>query len=307
MTAVQVKLSSLLRDAAENLRTAGVVDAMADARILAANALGLSREEMLREPHRDLDPAGQKVFEKMIARRWDREPVARILGQREFRSLSFRLASDTLEPRPDSETIVEAAVEYGERLPVSGLGPLRVLDIGTGTGCLLLAVLTELPGSTGVGTDIAGGAVETANRNAGDLGLSDRAVLIRTDWTDDVTGAFDLVLSNPPYIESAEIETLAPEVADHDPLAALDGGADGLDAYRAIAGRLAQFLSPAGVAVFEIGAMQRDAVAAIFAAQGFLLVETRDDFGGHPRALVFAAEPLPEWLTNTGKKGLETP
>lgn len=305
MTVVQVKLSSLLRDAAENLRTAGVVDAMADARILAANALGLSREDMLREPHRDLDPAGQKVFEKMIARRCDREPVARILGQREFRSLSFRLASDTLEPRPDSETIVEAAVEYGSRLPAAG--PLRVLDIGTGTGCLLLAVLTELPGSTGVGTDIAGGAVETANRNAGDLGLSDRAVLIRTDWTDDVTGTFDLVVSNPPYIETAEIETLAPEVSGHDPLAALDGGADGLDAYRAIAGRLAQFLSPAGVAVFEIGSMQRDAVAAIFAAQGVLLVETRDDFGGHPRALVFAAEPLPEWLTNAGKKGLETP
>jgi release factor glutamine methyltransferase len=305
--AIQVKLSSVLSDAANRLRTAGVADAMADARILAANALGLSREDMLREPHRELDPAAQKVFEDMIARRCGREPVARILGQREFRSLAFRLDTDTLEPRPDSETIVEAAVEYGERLPVSGAGSLRVLDIGTGTGCLLLAVLTELPGSTGVGTDIAGGAVETAIHNSDDLNLSDRAVFVRTDWADGVAGIFDLVVSNPPYIETAEIESLAPEVSDHDPMAALDGGVDGLDAYRAIAARLGQFLSPAGIAVFEIGSTQHDAVVAIFAAQGFLPVETRDDFGGHPRALVFAADPLPEWLTNAGKKGLETP
>ena len=305
MTAAPATLAIVLRDAAEKLRTAGVDDAMLDARILAANALGLSREAMLREPHRELAAADLHKFDAMISRRCGREPVARILGRREFRSLSFRLAPDTLEPRPDSETVVEAAVDYGERLPEAV--SLRVLDIGTGTGCLLLAVLNELPGSTGVGTDIALGAVETATRNAADLGLSDRAVFICTDWTDDVVGVFDLVVSNPPYIEAAEIETLAPEVSDHDPLRALDGGADGLDAYRMIAGRLGQVLSPAGVAVCEIGSTQRDAVAAIFAAQGFSLVETRDDFGGHPRALVFAADPLPEWLTNAGKKGLETP
>lgn len=305
MTVVPVTLAAVLRDAAKKLRTAGVDDAMTDARILAAHALRLSREDMLREPHREIAAADLHIFDDMISRRCGREPVARILGRREFRSLSFRLAPDTLEPRPDSEAIVEAAVDYGNR--ILGARPLRVLDIGTGTGCLLIAVLNELPDSTGVGTDIADGAVETANRNAGDHGLSDRAMFICTDWTDGVAGSFDLVVSNPPYIETAEIVSLAPEVSDHDPLKALDGGADGLDAYRVIAARLGQLLAPTGAAVCEIGSTQRDAVAAIFAAKGFSLVETRDDFGGHPRALVFAADPLPEWLTTVGKKGLETP
>lgn len=305
MTAAPATLAAVLRDAAIKLRTAGVDDAMTDARILAANALGLSREEMLREPHRELASANLHIFDDMISRRCDREPVARILGRREFRSLSFRLVAETLEPRPDSETIVEVAVNYGNQSP--GAAPLRVLDIGTGTGCLLLSVLKELPGSTGVGTDIAGGAVETAGRNADDLGMSDRAVFICTDWADGVEGVFDLIVSNPPYIETAEIGTLAPEVSHHDPLTALDGGADGLDAYRMIAGCVGQLLSPTGVAVCEIGSTQCDAVTAIFVAQGFSLVESRNDFGGHPRALVFAADPLPEWLTKTGKKGLETP
>jgi len=305
VTAAPATLATVLRDADEELRTAGVDDAMSDARILAAHALGLSREDMLREPHRELAAADLQLFDDMISRRCGREPVARILGRREFRSLFFRLAPDTLDPRPDSETIVEAAVDYGSQL--LGADPVRVLDIGTGTGCLLLSMLNELPGSTGVGTDIAGGAVETADRNAVDLGLSGRARFICTDWTDAVAGVFDLVVSNPPYIATAEIATLAPEVSDHDPLKALDGGADGLDAYRVIAGRLGQILSPNGVSVCEIGSTQRDAVAAIFAAQGFSLVETRDDFGGHPRALVFGMDPLPEWLTNARKKGLETP
>lgn len=287
MIAAAAPLSGLLRRASEDLRLADVPDAMADARILASATFDLSREDMLREPHLEISPDRRTAFEAMIRRRCDREPVGRILGRREFRSLEFILGPDTLEPRPDSETIVEAAVVYGKRIS----GPVRVLDIGTGTGCLLLAVLNELPGAHGIGTDISGGAIEIAARNADRLGLSDRAEFVRTDWTDGIAGTFDLVLSNPPYIGTAEIATLAPEVSRHDPARALDGGADGLDAYRAISGRLGGLLSPGGVAVLEIGATQQDAVAGIFAAKGFALLETRNDFGGHPRSLVFSFKP----------------
>lgn len=303
MIAGTANLAELLRSAAEYLRLAGVPDAMADARILASATLELSREDMLREPQREILSEARAAFEAAIRRRCDREPVGRILGRREFRSLDFILGPDTLEPRPDSETIVDAAVAYGTRLTNSA----RVLDIGTGTGCLLLAVLNELPGSHGVGVDIATGAVETAAENAGCLGFSGRAEFLCSNWTDATVGRFDLVLSNPPYIETAAIATLAPEVSRHDPARALDGGADGLEAYREIAGRLGHCLSPDGVAILEIGATQRDAVSDIFAARGFGLVESRDDYGGHPRGLIFAAEPVPEWLTAVGKKGLETP
>tara|TARA_R110000868_G_scaffold55460_5_gene172521 strand:+ start:22443 stop:23354 length:912 start_codon:yes stop_codon:yes gene_type:complete len=296
-------LSARLRAAASELRSAGVADAMADARILAAAALGLSREDMLREPHREMDAAGLAAFDGMIDRRCRREPVARILGSREFRSLDFRLGADTLDPRADSETLVDAALAWGKRFS----GPLRVLDVGTGTGCLLLAVLHELPGATGTGTDIAAGAVEIAVRNAGLLNLAGRATFVRADWTDGVAGRFDLVLSNPPYIETAAIAGLAPEVAVHDPVRALDGGPDGLDAYRALARRLGNCLSPEGVAIMEIGPTQCDAVTGIFEAHGFPRLEIRQDFGGRPRCLVFAAQAVSKWLTPVVKKGLETP
>lgn len=303
MTAAAATLSTVLRGAAEELRSAGVPDAMSDARILASAALGLSREDMLREPHREIDPDRLVAFGEMIARRRARAPVSRILGAREFRSLAFRLGPDTLDPRPDSEIIVEAAVDYGQRFP----GPVRILDIGTGTGCLLLAVLNELPGAVGTGTDIARGAVEIAAINADTHNLSDRATFVCANWTDGIEGAFDVILSNPPYIETAEIAALVPEVSGHDPVTALDGGADGLGAYRDLADRLARSLSPEGVAVMEIGATQSVAVERIFARAGFPLVEIRQDFGGHPRCLVFARNPAFEWLTATGKKGLETP
>lgn len=302
MTADPAVLSGILRLAAEDLRAAGVPDAMVDARILAAAAFGLSREDMLLEPHRPVDAAARTRFGAMIERRCAREPVARILGSREFRSLDFGLGPETLEPRPDSEALVEAAVAFGRAFP----GIARVLDLGTGTGCLLLSVLNELPGATGVGSDIAAGAVETASRNAENLGLADRVRFVCTDWTDGIAGPFDLVLSNPPYITSAGIAALAPEVAAYDPSAALDGGADGLDAYRALVSRVAEILSPSGVVVLEIGAGQQADVTSIFGAGGFAPVDTRSDLGGHARALSFAMEPLPKWLTGTRKKGLET-
>lgn len=306
MTAEPLVLSGLLRLAAEDLRSAGVPDAMVDARILAAAALGLSREDMLREPDRPVDVDAQARFQAMIARRCAREPVARILGSREFHSLDFGLGPDTLEPRPDSEVVVEVAVEaavaYGQAIG----GPLRVLDLGTGTGCLLLSVLHALPDAEGVGADIAAGAVDVASRNAERLGLAERTRFVRTDWTDGIDGPFDLILSNPPYIETAEIAVLSPEVAGYDPAAALDGGPDGLDAYRALAPRIAAILSSSGVVVLEVGAGQQEDVTSIFAAAGFTPVDPRTDLGGHARALSFATQPVPEWLTSAGKKGLET-
>jgi release factor glutamine methyltransferase len=294
-------LGELLR-AAACLRDADVPDAMVDARILAAAAFGLTREGMLMDPHYPVDALAQARFRSMIDRRCAREPVARIIGSREFRSLDFRLGTETLEPRPDSETLVEVAVSYGRAMPDAA----RVLDLGTGTGCLILSVLNELPDATGIGTDISPGAVKTASRNAECLGLADRVGFVLADWTDGIAGPFDLVLSNPPYITTAEIAGLAPEVALYDPLSALDGGNDGLDAYRALARRIGALLSPSGVVVLEIGAGQQDDVTAIFEGRGFTLVGTRKDLGGHARALSFATEPLSEWLTAILKKGLET-
>ena len=249
MTAGPPTLSGELGRAAQSLRKAGVRDAMVDARILAAAAFGLSREEMLLEPHRPVDVEAQARFRSMIDQRRARAPVARIIGSREFRSLNFRLGAETLEPRPDSETVVEMAVSCGRAMPRG----VRLLDLGTGTGCLLLSVINELPGATGVGSDIAAGAIETAALNAECLGLADRVQFVCADWTDGIDGPFDMVLSNPPYIMTAEIADLAPEVAMYDPLSALDGGDDGLAAYRAIGRQVRAVLSPAGVVVLEIG------------------------------------------------------
>lgn len=302
MTAGQSILSELLRKAADDLRAAGVPDAMVDARLLAAAACALSREEMLLEPHLAVQADAAARFRDMVERRCRREPVARILGSREFRSLDFGLGPDTLEPRPDSETIVDAAVLYGRAMP----GPIRVLDLGTGTGCLVLSVLDEIADATGVGSDIAAGAIEVASRNAENLGLADRVRFLHADWTAGLDGPFDLILSNPPYITTGEIAGLAPEVAAYDPAIALDGGVDGLDAYRTLAACVAPVLSSEGIVVLEIGAGQQDEVTSIFATAGYAFVDSRDDLGGHARALIFAGEPLPKWLTAARKKGLET-
>lgn len=302
MTAGQFTLSEILRKAADDLRAAGVPEAMVDARLLAAAACGLSREDMLLEPHQAVAADAAARFQEMVGRRCRREPVARILGSREFRSLDFGLGPDTLEPRPDSETIVDMAVDYGRAMS----GPIRVLDLGTGTGCLLLSVLDEIDDSTGVGSDIAAGAIEVASRNAENLGLADRVRFLRADWTSGIDGPFDLILSNPPYITTGEITGLAPEVAAYDPATALDGGVDGLDAYRALAMSIAPVLSPEGIVVLEIGAGQQDEVTSIFTSTGFMFVDSRNDLGGHTRALLFAGEPLPKWLTAARKKGLET-
>lgn len=281
----------MLRDAAIRLRAAGLPDAMADVRLFAMAAAGLRREDLLRDPDRPLDAAALARFAEMVDRRAAREPVSRIFGRREFRSLEFRLAPSTLDPRPDSETLVEQA------LALRGSGAIRILDIGTGTGCLLLSLLAALPDATGLGTDIAPDAVRTAAENGAALGMAGRAAFAVANWTDGIGGSFDLIVSNPPYIASGEIGALDPDVALYDPRAALDGGPDGLSAYRALAMRLGGLLAPGGVAVLEIGATQEASVAGLFGDAGYRFLGARQDLAGRPRSLAFAAGTVTNPLT----------
>ena len=264
-----------LRHGAALLAAAGVDNPRLDARLLLGHAAGLSREALLRDPGRLVDPA---PYHALLARRAAREPVALILGRQEFWSLQFEVSDATLIPRADSEAVIEAALAA---VPDRGR-VRRVLDLGTGTGCLLLAALTEFPAAWGVGVDWAAEAASLAARNAAALELAGRAAFLCGDWDTALGGRFDLVLSNPPYIPGGDIAGLMPEVSQYEPARALDGGADGLDAYRRILVALPRLLAPDGVAVLEVGAGQAGAVAALAGQQ----VTFRADLGGVPRAMV---------------------
>ncbi len=275
---------TLLRAAGARLAAAGIPSPRAEARILLRAVLDRSTEALVRAPDTPVDKEAADRFLALVARRAGREPVSRILGEREFWSLNFAVAGDTLDPRPDSETVVAAALAWCD----GRNGPLRVLDLGTGTGCLLLAFLKARPDASGVGTDIAAGAVATAARNAAALGLEERASFVRCDWDAGVAGVFDLILCNPPYIPAGAIAALEPEVAVWEPRAALDGGADGLDCYRAVAPAAARRLAPGGAAFLEIGAGQAAAVEAIMAGSGLQRFAREADLGGGIRCLGFA-------------------
>ncbi len=271
--------------AAARLRTAGIPDARREARLLLAHALGVGPETVLGHPERAVDPGTAVHFDALVHRRIRREPTAYLLGLREFWSLPFRVTPDTLIPRPDSETLVEAALEgIGNRV-----APLAVLDLGTGCGCLLIALLKELPRARGLGIDISEAVVSVASANAVALGVADRARFRRGDWGRGLEGAFDLIVVNPPYLATAGIDHLEPEVARYEPRRALDGGADGLEGYRALAPNLARLLAPRGRAVLEIGLGQRPAVAALLARHGLGVIGTGRDLGGIERCLVAAS------------------
>lgn len=220
-----------------------------------------------------------------LARRLAGEPLWRVLGEREFWGLTFRLSPATLEPRPDSETLIEAALE---RLGDRRRAPLSILDLGTGSGCLLIALLSECPTATGLGIDLSQEAVETARLNAAANDVPDRAAFRQGAWTAELNRRFDVIVSNPPYIRTADIATLDAAVREHDPRLALDGGADGLGPYRIFAQTLAALLADDGFVVLEIGADQEDDVKAIMQQGGFVWQGSRRDLGGHPRALIFA-------------------
>jgi release factor glutamine methyltransferase len=268
----------LVSDGAAVLRTAGIDNPRLEARLLLAHALGIPIAALLRDPHATADPA---AYDTLIARRAAHEPLAYIIGRREFWSLDFAVSPATLIPRPESETLIEAALAaFARHAP-----PRRILDLGTGTGCLLLSALHEFPGAFGIGTDRAPEAAGLAAANAAALGLAGRAAFLCSDWAAPVAAPFDLVLCNPPYIPTSEIDGLMPEVAHHEPQRALDGGAEGLAAYRRIIPSLPALLQPEGVAVLELGSGQAQAVMALAAECG-LGATTRPDLAGNSRAIV---------------------
>ncbi len=268
-----------IRRGTARLADAGIEAAAREARRLLAASLGLSAAVLLAN-RQALVPVCR--YDAFLARRAAREPLALILGRQEFWSLDFLVSSATLIPRADSETLIEAALAA---LPARA-GVRRVLDIGTGTGCLLLAALQEYPQAWGFGLDIAPAAAALAAENARRLGFADRSAFAVADWTAPLAGQFDLVLANPPYIPSAAVPALMPEVARYEPRTALDGGADGLGAYRTILNALPDRLSAHGVAVLELGHGQHGPVGALAKAAGLVIAEVRSDLSGIQRALV---------------------
>jgi release factor glutamine methyltransferase len=268
----------------EQFRAAGLDAPELDARILVGHALALDHAGLAAAGARVLDAAEWASIAAFAYRRLAREPVARIVGNKEFWSLTLRINATTLVPRPETETVVEtalAAIDAGG----SRSQPLRLADLGTGSGALLLALLTELPNAFGIGTDTSVGALRIARENAQRLQLA-RAAFVAGDMSAALRGPFDLIVSNPPYIASGDIAALAAEVRDYDPRSALDGGADGLDYYRAIAAVVPALLKPAGALVVEVGTGQARAVTALFAEAGLAASPPRMDLAGVPRALV---------------------
>lgn len=283
-------ISAARRALAARFRDAGLDSPELDARVLVGHALGLDLTGLVRSGVQELTPGQDETIGTYAARRLAREPVARILGTKEFWGLPLCLNGDTLVPRPETETVVEAALKTLDA-GASRVWPRRIVDLGTGSGALLLALLTELPAAWGIGTDISPAALAMARYNAATLGLSERTGFVACDYGAALRGPFDLVISNPPYVAQRDLATLAPEVSDFDPHRALDGGVDGMDGYRAIAADASRLLASGGTLVVELGAGQNEAVARLFAEQGLVLACSHPDLAGIARALVVRAPP----------------
>lgn len=279
-------LTELHRLARTRLAEAGVAEAALDARLLVEHFTGTERIDTIRTPDRAIEPAPVAAVEGALARRAAGEPVHRILGFREFHGLRLSLSAETLEPRPDTEVLVDLALPR-VRAIADARGNCRILDLGTGTGAIALALLASEPRARAKGVDIAPGALAMAASNAAALGLAGRFETVESDWFDNISGRYDAIVSNPPYISDAEMRALAREVRDHDPVAALHGGADGLDAYRRIAARAGAHLESGGFVAVEIGSRQKTDVGAIFAAAGWRAAGDARDLAGRDRALAF--------------------
>ena len=269
---------------AQAFRTAGIEAADVDARLLVGHALHLDRARLIAQSDRILEAREINVINALAARRLKREPVSRILGQKEFWSIALAITPDVLVPRPETETVVEGALDFVVRGGLR-MEKLRILDIGTGSGALLLALLRELPNATGTGTDISTGALKVARENAARCGVEGRCTFVVCDIASVVEGPFDLLVSNPPYIAHDEITSLAPEVKNYDPTVALDGGDDGLAAYRAIAADAKRLLAPGARMFVELGAGQEAAVRDLFTNVGLIAGIARTDLAGIPRVL----------------------
>jgi release factor glutamine methyltransferase len=270
---------------AQAFRQHGLDSPELDARVLIGHALGLDHAALASAADRVLNADVAAVISDFAARRLAHEPVARIVGMKEFWGLEFRVTPATLVPRPETETVVETALAAIDARGLRGR-PLHLADLGTGSGALLLALLSELPNAVGIGTDISLPALATARGNAERLGFTARAHFVACDFAAALSGPFDLVVSNPPYIASGDIAGLAPEVREHDPRLALDGGPQGFDTYCAIAADMARILTPDGAVVLELGAGQTAGVRALLAEGRIVTERVKDDLAGHPRALL---------------------
>ncbi len=284
-------LATARRELARLLRQGGIDSPELDARLLLGFALGLDHSALAAQSERRLNADETATAATLAARRLAGEPVARIIGMREFWSLPLALNRDTLVPRPETESVVEAALAALDRAGARNR-PLRIIDFGTGSGALLLALLSELPSAWGVGTDISPAALVCAQRNAQILGLGSRASFLACDYGAGLSGDFDLLVANPPYVVRTDIAGLSPEVARFDPARALDGGVDGLDGYRTVARDAARLVKPRGIAVLELGAGQCAAVSSLMQNAGFAAGDPpRTDLAGIPRALTLCRGP----------------
>ncbi|RVU35854.1 peptide chain release factor N(5)-glutamine methyltransferase [Hwanghaeella grinnelliae] len=272
-------VDGFLADAARLLKEAGNQDPRREARLLLAFTEGVSGETLVAYPERELSNSDRAWT--AIKRRASGEPVSRIVGRRGFWKDDFLIGPDTLDPRPDTETVIEEALDLlPDRAHVE-----RILDLGVGSGCLLLSLLREFPAAHGVGVDISDGAVDATLSNAQEFGLDDRVQAFVGNWFAGVTGRFDLIVSNPPYIKSGDIQALDREVRDHDPMRALDGGADGLECYRAIIPAAKDALKPGGFLALEVGARQASEVSSFCVREGFSRIRVRQDLAGIERCI----------------------
>lgn len=270
-------VGAALARVSQALAGAGIPDPARDARALVAHAAGLPPDRVMIERDRVLAPDMAAILDRAVTARMSWQPVAQITGRRLFWGREFSVTPDTLDPRPETETLIALALE--------GPPAERILDLGTGTGIIPVTLLCEWPGATAVATDISGAALAVARRNAQDLGVADRIEFLTSDWFDGVQGRFDLITSNPPYISALEFEGLTPDVKDWEPRQALTPGGDGLSAYRAIAMELKGHLTPEGKAFFEIGATQGEQVSGIFRAAGFSECRVHKDMDGRDRVV----------------------
>ncbi|MBT3789706.1 MAG: peptide chain release factor N(5)-glutamine methyltransferase [Alphaproteobacteria bacterium] len=282
MTEIVPDWGSAVSAAAQKLADSGFEQSHRDSRALLAHVLETTSERIFAWPEKSISPEQYSALMKLVDRRLLHEPLSRILGRREFWSLSFALSDDTLDPRADSESVIETVLVNQPEMEKTS----RILDLGTGTGCLLAALLSEYKNATGVAVDVSDGAVKTAQQNIIDLGLANRAEILQGNWDDGLEGRFDIIVSNPPYIVDSEISGLDRAVATYDPVRALAGGADGLEAYRQLAVILPRRLADNGLAVLEFGHGQAEDVGNILASKELEVIDFREDLAGRKRCVI---------------------
>lgn len=272
----------ILTSAKSTLKAAGVDSAFLDAELLMAHILGKTREFVVGRPEYELSENEEKSFAELLPRRQEREPLAKIIGKKEFWGREFLVNGSTLDPRPDSEALIEAVCELFPNHDEA----LKIIDLGTGSGCLLLTILAEYPQSLGIGVDIADTTLDVAKRNAEKLGLAKRCDFILNDWAEGLNGKFDLIISNPPYIKNSDIHNLAREVSGYEPRLALEGGGDGLECYKVLFPQIKTLLNKNGKIVFEFGKGQEMDVKEILEQSGMRFVSFKSDLSGAPRCII---------------------